>query len=185
MAKKEPLPKQETLPALAVARMKELTLLQRLQPEGGGQIVTGSFDPDDVANIQRVVEADLPSEYDRDMMEGQIFQVVDWYARWDSNIAGAEQEPTPGVRITLWDQQGKRFSFSGTIAVKCWGVVVNRLGPGPYDPPIPVTVQSFKLKSGRQTYGVIPLSMPNKYDERPAKPDQGPEVDSNSGMPPS
>lgn len=139
-----------------------LSLLKTLSPEHNGQLAIGSFDPTDPANLQKAVEADLPADYDRTELEGQIITCQHWFARYAENIASEGEEPRPGVRVTIWTPDGERFTFAGVIAVKCWERIVSLIGPGPYDPPLRLTVQSFQLKNGRHTYGVVPVSGPKE-----------------------
>ena len=115
-----------------------------------------NFDPSDVALIDKAIAASAPPDI-RGADAGQLVFPLKYWAvgrRAMENPETGEMEVRPW--LALIDADGKTLGCQSQGAIRSLEEIVRLLGPGPYDPPLPVLVKHTRLSGNRPYYILIP-----------------------------
>ena len=94
-------------------------------------------------------------------LAGQTFGLVYWLAHQVKFRDRETQEYKSGVRTVIMDAAGNAYSSSSGVIYDDLCKLISILGPGPYDPPVPVTFRS-QDRDNRRIYSLE--AAPERYE---------------------
>lgn len=86
---------------------------------------------------------------------GQSFPLTYWQVS-SVEIMRDDGELIPAKRVVLLDSQGNAYGFTSDGVYGTLRLLVHKLGPGPYDPPILITVRERQTRSKRTVFLIEP-----------------------------
>lgn len=74
-------------------------------------------------------------------------------------------ETVKAIRTVLMDQRGTAYGFTSNGVYDSLRDLVQSMGPGPYDPPVNITVRQRERPGGRRVYTIEPA--PKRSESKP------------------
>lgn len=131
---------------------------RELTPFGGDsdkRAAIHNFDGDAQGVWRMTAAATGPSCGDGESILNAPFPLK-YYLCHEAVVNNPDKGPVRVVRTVLIDPTGNAFGFTSSGVYDSLRMLVDALGPGPYDPAVMIQVSSRQGKAGRKFYAIEP-----------------------------
>lgn len=136
-----------------------------LDQEWTGQTMVNNFDGDPRKRVRLLTQATGPKDLTSEELETRVFQMRYWAVHTVEMVDRKSGEVTKNLRVVLISPTGEVVAFVSQGVVQSLGFFVSELGPGPYDPPLPVRVKAGRTAANMR---VLSLTLADDEPEQPA-----------------